>query len=57
VANASRVTVTGIIADSRPELAHGLFHTAEGFVIWIVSITILALFHQMVDKTYKVLHA
>jgi hypothetical protein len=22
-----------------------------------VSITILALFHQMVDKTYKVLHA
>ncbi len=57
VANASRVTVTGIIADSRPELAHGLFHTAEGFVIWIVSITILALFHQMVDKTYKVLRA
>ena len=57
IANASRVTVTGIIADSRPELAHGLFHTAEGFVIWIVSITILALFHQMVDKTYKVLHA
>jgi exosortase len=57
LANASRVTVTGIIADSRPELAHGLFHTAEGFVIWIVSITILATFHQMVDKTYRVLHA
>jgi exosortase len=57
VANASRVTVTGIIADSRPELAHGLFHTAEGFVIWIVSITILALFHHMVDRIYKVLHA
>jgi exosortase len=57
VANASRVTVTGIIADSRPELAHGLFHTAEGFVIWIVSITILALFHQMVNRIYNVLHA
>jgi len=57
VANASRVTVTGIIADSRPELAHGLFHTAEGFVIWIVSITILALFHQMVNRIYTVLHA
>jgi exosortase len=57
LANASRVTVTGIIADSRPELAHGLFHTAEGFVIWIVSITILATFHQTVDKIYKVVHA
>jgi exosortase len=57
VANASRVTVTGIIADSRPELAHGLFHTAEGFVIWIVSLTILALFHQIVNKIYKGLHA
>jgi exosortase len=57
VANASRVTVTGIIADSRPELAHGLFHTAEGFVIWIVSITILASFHQMVNVIYKRLHA
>src|SRR5579864_8954209 len=55
VANASRVTVTGIIADSRPELAHGLFHTAEGFVIWIVSITILALFHQMVNRIDKVI--
>jgi exosortase len=57
VANASRVTATGIIADSRPELAHGLFHTAEGFVIWIVSITILATFHQMVNAIYKRLHA
>jgi len=57
VANASRVTVTGVIADSRPELAHGLFHTAEGFVIWIVSITILALFHQTVNRIDKVIHA
>ena len=57
VANASRVTVTGVIADSRPELAHGLFHTAEGFVIWIVSITILALFHQTVDRIYRVIRA
>jgi exosortase len=57
IANASRVTVTGIIADSRPELAHGLFHTAEGFMIWIVSLTILVIFHQMVNRIDKVLHA
>jgi exosortase len=57
VANATRVTVTGIIADSRPELAHGLFHTAEGFVIWVVSLAILASFHQLVNFLYKALHA
>ena len=57
VANATRVTVTGIIADSRPELAHGLFHTAEGLVIWIVSLAMLAAFHQLVNGLYKVLHA
>jgi exosortase len=57
VANATRVTATGIIADSRPELAHGLFHTAEGFVIWVVSLAILASFHQLVNALYKVLHA
>lgn len=57
VANASRVTITGIIADFRPELAHGVFHTFEGFVIWIVSLVILAAFHHFVNAIYNILHA
>ncbi len=57
VANASRVTLTGIIADVKPELAHGVFHTFEGFVIWMVSLVILAAFHHSVNTIYKVLHA
>ena len=57
VANASRVTITGIIADIKPELAHGVFHTFEGFVIWMVSLVILAAFHQSVNAIYKVMHA
>jgi exosortase len=57
VANASRVTITGIIADVKPELAHGVFHTFEGFVIWMVSLVILAAFHTSVNAIYKVMHA
>jgi len=57
VANASRVTITGIIADVKPELAHGVFHTFEGFVIWMVSLVILAAFHHSVNTIYKVMHA
>jgi len=56
IANASRVTVTGIIADSRPELAHGLFHTAEGWVIFVVAMVMLALFHQFVNIVYRMIH-
>lgn len=56
IANASRVTVTGIIADSRPELAHGLFHTAEGWVIFVVAMVMLALFHQFVNFVYRIIH-
>jgi exosortase len=57
VANASRVTITGILAEYKPELAHGLFHSFEGFVIWMVSLAILAAFHHFVNAIYKVVHA
>src|SRR5579872_4396797 len=35
LANASRVTLTGILADYRPEYAHGFMHSASGMVIFI----------------------
>src|SRR5882724_1907904 len=57
VANASRVTLTGVIAEIKPELAHGFFHSAEGWVIFMVALTFLALFHQVVERIYKVMSA
>jgi exosortase len=47
VANASRVTVTGIITEWKPELAEGFFHTAQGWVIFMVSLLSLILLHQV----------
>jgi len=57
VANASRVTLTGIIAEYKPSLAHGFFHSAEGWVIFMVALLILALFHQIAERIYKVTSA
>ena len=50
IANAGRVTLTGIIADFKPELAEGLFHEAQGWVIFMVAFAILALLHQVLIR-------
>jgi exosortase len=50
VANAGRVTATGIIANFKPELAEGLFHEAQGWVIFMVAFAILAVFHQILVR-------
>ena len=57
VANASRVTLTGILSQYKPELAHGFFHTASGWVIFMVALVILAVFHQVVGRALKLIHA
>lgn len=53
VANASRVTLTGLLSEFKPELAQGFFHTAEGWVIFMVALVILVAFHQVVDRVYR----
>jgi exosortase len=55
IANAGRVTLTGIIADFKPELAEGLFHEAQGWVIFMVAFAILALLHQVLVRIAKLI--
>ena len=51
VANAGRVTLTGIVSEIKPELAEGLFHEAEGWVIFMVAFAILLALHQAILRT------
>ncbi len=53
VANAGRVTLTGVIANYKPELADGLFHEAQGWVIFMVAFAILAVLHQLLVRVAK----
>lgn len=57
VANASRVTLTGVLTDYKPELAEGFFHTASGWVIFMVALTILIVLHQVLNGGYRLLYA
>jgi exosortase len=50
VANASRVTLTGVISEWKPELAEGFFHSAQGWVIFMVSLFLLIAFHQVLTR-------
>jgi exosortase/archaeosortase family protein len=56
LANASRVTVTGILADYKPEYAHGLMHSASGMVIFMVALAFLGAFHQLMNFGYRAFH-
>ena len=57
VANAGRVTLTGILSEIRPELAHGFFHTASGWVIFMIALFILVSLHQFLTRVYRAIHA
>jgi exosortase len=55
-ANAIRVTLTGMLSEVRPDLARGIFHLLEGWVLFIVALTMLIVFHQLVNRIYAVQH-
>ena len=48
IANGSRVTITGILSQINPELAEGFFHESTGWVIFMMALGILLLFHRAV---------
>ncbi|HVV43674.1 MAG TPA: exosortase/archaeosortase family protein [Bryobacteraceae bacterium] len=54
-ANAARVTITGVLANFKPELAEGLFHEAQGWVIFMVAFAILAGLHQLLVRGAKMM--
>ena len=55
-ANATRVTLTGLISEYRPDLAQGFFHTLEGWILFIVALVLLVAFHQVVTRIYNAVH-
>jgi exosortase len=57
VANGSRVTLTGVLTQVKPELAEGFFHTASGWVIFMLALFILIALHQMIVRASNFLAA
>jgi len=56
LANATRVTVTGLIAANYPKAAEGFFHTLEGWVLFIFALILLILSHSAINRIYRLVH-
>jgi exosortase len=50
VANGSRVTLTGLLTQWKPELAEGFYHESTGWVIFMIALGIMVVFHQMLVR-------
>jgi exosortase len=57
LANAGRVTLTGILSEIRPSLAHGFMHTMSGWVIFMIALFILIGLHQLISRIYNAMHS
>lgn len=57
LANAGRVTLTGLMSEYDVELARGFFHLASGWVVFMIALVILVVFHQAVNLVYRRLRA
>jgi exosortase len=53
LANAGRVTATGILTEYQPALAKGFFHSAEGWVIFMVALVLLILAHRLIVRIVR----
>ncbi len=50
LANAFRVTLTGVLGEYDRDLAHGLWHTLEGWIIFVIALACLFVLHGFIDK-------
>ncbi len=53
IANASRVTITGLLSERDPALAEGVFHTASGWVIFMIGLVLLVGTHSVINLVWK----
>lgn len=57
LANAGRVTITGILSMINPELAQGFFHESTGWVIFMMALGILIAFHRSLLRMCRLFKA
>jgi exosortase len=53
LANAARVTITGILSEIDVKLAQGFFHEVEGYVIFVADLIMLVALHWIINRIYR----
>jgi exosortase len=52
IANSGRVTITGILSEIDTNLAHGFFHSLEGWIIFLIALVMLVCLHAIINRIY-----
>jgi exosortase len=52
LANAGRVTITGLLSEVNPKLAAGFFHSLEGWIIFVIALAMLGVLHGVINLVY-----
>jgi exosortase len=50
IANAGRVTITGVLSEIDPQLAQGFFHSLEGWIIFLIALVMLGGLHALINR-------
>lgn len=53
LANASRVSMTGILSEWSPELAQGFFHLVEGWIVFLFALMMMMAAHQLISRLWE----
>ncbi len=48
-ANAIRVAITGVLSEIDTKLAQGAYHEVEGYVVFVIALAALILFHKLIN--------
>jgi exosortase len=56
LANAFRVTTTGILSEYKREWADGFFHAAEGWAVFMVALVMLVGVHRFISRAWQAAH-
>jgi len=56
LANSGRITITGILSQTNPDLAEGFFHSLEGLVIAAIAFFMLVIVHKSINWLGGVRH-
>jgi exosortase len=53
VVNSARVTLTGVLSEVNPDLAKGLFHSVEGWLVFVLALILLFASHRLINWIWK----
>jgi exosortase D (VPLPA-CTERM-specific) len=54
-ANAARITLMGLLGEYRTDLGQGAFHLFEGWVLFVVALSLLVTLHQLLGRKPRLL--